>query len=458
MLLREESIDVSDYLDLARPLQSISELITRRCTGLVAPVRLALCEENDRMVLELGVVHGADVAPGSLCSFRKRVLENTGTFNAVMIIPTGVGAELGGHAGDACPAARLLAEACDTLVLHPNVVNASDLNELPVNSLYVEGSVLTRLMMGTVGLSPVRSNRILVVLGSHGDEVFLDSAVNAVNAVRGSVGVDVVEVLVTDPPVRLIAHHTETGRAAGRVQNLEVIHDALESRKGSFDAVAFSSVIEVPKSFHLEYFASGGEMVNPWGGVEAMFTHAVSAMYDIPSAHSPMFESDKIANLRVGVVDPRMAAEAVSLTFLNCILKGLHRSPRLVTEKEAMARHGVLSAEHVSVLVQPDGCLGLPTMAALDQGIRVIAVKENRTIMANDLEQLPWQDGQFWKVENYWEAAGLMLAMRGGVEPLSTRRPFVGVRSGYVGPLFRDEVPSEDAVTDRDMTVPVTRL
>ena len=129
-------------------------------------------KKDDRMVLELGVVHGADVAPGSLCSFRKRVLENTGTFNAVMIIPTGVGAELGGHAGDACPAARLLAEACDTLVLHPNVVNASDLNELPVNSLYVEGSVLTRLMMGTVGLSPVRSNRILVVLGSHGDEVF----------------------------------------------------------------------------------------------------------------------------------------------------------------------------------------------------------------------------------------------------------------------------------------------
>ena len=26
--------------------------------------------------------------------------------------------------------------------------------------------------------------------------------------------------------------------------------------QGSFDAVAFSSVIEVPKSFHLEYFAS----------------------------------------------------------------------------------------------------------------------------------------------------------------------------------------------------------
>ena len=215
--------------------------------------------------------------------------------------------------------------------------------------------------MGTIGLSPVRSNRILVVLGSHGDEVFWDSAVNAANAVRGSIGVDIVEVLVTDPPVRLIAHHTETGSASGRVQNLEVIHDVLESRQGSFDAVAFSSVIEVPKSFHLEYFASRGEMVNPWGGVEAMFTHAISAMYDIPSAHSPMFESDNIANLRVGVVDPRMAAEAVSLTFLNCILKGLHRSPRLAKQVTSPLR---AAAENVAAAARAfDDCSQRPPTA-----------------------------------------------------------------------------------------------
>ena len=81
--------------------------------------------------------------------------------------------------------------------------------------MYVEGSVLTRLMMGTVGLAQVRSNRLLVVLGSHRDEVILDSAINSVNATVGSAGLEITEIVVIDPPVRLIAEYTPTGRAAG---------------------------------------------------------------------------------------------------------------------------------------------------------------------------------------------------------------------------------------------------
>ena len=57
--------------------------------------------------------------------------------NVVMLVPTGIGCEIGGHAGDAGPAARLLATVCDRLILHPNVVNGSDLNEMPENALYV---------------------------------------------------------------------------------------------------------------------------------------------------------------------------------------------------------------------------------------------------------------------------------------------------------------------------------
>jgi hypothetical protein len=66
--------------------------------------------------------------------------------NVVMIIPTGIGCEIGGHCGDGNAAARLLGACCDTLILHPNVVNASDLNEMPPNSLYVEGSQLDRFL------------------------------------------------------------------------------------------------------------------------------------------------------------------------------------------------------------------------------------------------------------------------------------------------------------------------
>ena len=136
-----------------------------------------------------------------------------------------------------------------------------------------------------------------------------------------------------------------------------------------------------------------------------------------------MFESREIANLDPGLVDARMAPEAVSVTFLQCILKGLHRSPRIITDQKTIHRPGVLSASDVSCLVIPDGCLGLPTLAALEQGIPVIAVRENRNVMKNDLTTLPWTPGKLHVVENYWEAVGVMATMKSGIAPDSVRRP-----------------------------------
>lgn len=46
--------------------------------------------------------------------------------NVVVIVPTGIGCEIGGHCGDGNAPARLLGACCETLVLHANVVNASD--------------------------------------------------------------------------------------------------------------------------------------------------------------------------------------------------------------------------------------------------------------------------------------------------------------------------------------------
>ena len=83
----------------------------------------------------------------------------------------------------------------------------------------------------------------------------------------------------------------------------------------------------------------------------------------------------------------------------------------------------MLTVEDISCLVIPDGCIGLPTLAALEQGIPVIAVRENRNLMRNDLSQLPWAHGQLHLVENYWEAAGVMAAMQAGIDPQAVRRP-----------------------------------
>ncbi|WP_458880229.1 DUF3326 domain-containing protein [Arenibacterium sp. CAU 1754] len=75
-----------------------------------------------------------------------------------------------------------------------------------------------------------------------------------------------------------------------------------------------------------------------------------------------------------------------------------------------------------------DKCVGLPTLAALKQGIPVIAVRENGNILENDLTQLPWAPGQFYQVQNYWEAAGVLAAMKQGLDPCSARQPFGGTK------------------------------
>ena len=117
-----------------------------------AAVRFAVTRStSEGYHCEVGVLSGEGGPPAglpSLFEFAPRAPEDAGTFNAVLLIPTGIGCEVGGHAGDAGPVARLLASACDRLLTHPNAVNASDINELPENGLYIEGSVLCRFYRG----------------------------------------------------------------------------------------------------------------------------------------------------------------------------------------------------------------------------------------------------------------------------------------------------------------------
>ena len=384
----------------------------------------------------------------SIFDFVKREYENTDSFSAVLLVPTGIGAEIGGHAGDATPVVRLFASVCDTLITHPNAVNASDINEMPENGLYAEGSIICRLIMGTIGLQPVRINRVLVVIDKHENEKYVHAAVNSVNGARASCGFSCPRIVQLDPPFVMKSVYTKSGRASGRVDGMKNLFDVLDTYRDEYDAVALSSVIRVPLDFHMDYFTSKGDMVNPWGGVEALLTHTVSHVYSLPSAHSPMFESDITANIEPGIVDSRMAPEAVSTTFIQCILKGLHKSPQIVNNPEAGRSKGVFTVEDISCMVIPNGCLGLPTLAALEQGITVVAVRENRNKMDNDLSALPWKPGQFYLVDNYWEAAGILSAIKSGVTPESVRRPFGETVITVHGTKDEDRKSKEEIVTN----------
>jgi len=450
MLLTEREIEIPARQDNTGLLGYFEEAVRQYLPADGFPVRFAVTQsDSGKYHCELGILTGlGDACVSGLSSifeFVRREVENTNEFNAVMIVPTGIGSEIGGHAGDAAPAARLLAGACDTVITHPNVVNASDINELPENGLYVEGSVISNLLMGTVGLQKIRANRVMLVIDKHQEKRIRERTINAASAARSALGLDCPLVVEVDPPIRMSAEYSSSGSAVGRVEGLERICEVLRRHRSEYDAVALASVIDVPWEYHTEYYKRDGEMVNPWGGVEAMFTHAITMLFGIPTAHSPMYGSFEIANLDLGVVDPRMAAETVSMCFLHCVLKGLHRSPRIITDKMVFAHPGVLTAADISCVVIPDGCVGLPTLAALEQGIPVIAVRENRNCMRNNLEKLPFAPDKLFIVDNYLEAVGLMTALKAGVTPSSVRRP---LKETTVSVETSSVVNSAAAVTD----------
>ena len=87
-------------------------------------------------------------------------------YTAVMIVPTGIGAAIGGFAGDALPSARLLSSCVDTLITHPNVLNGAMMYWPMSNALYVEGYALDEFANGNIALLPTqkRSHAIGLLL------------------------------------------------------------------------------------------------------------------------------------------------------------------------------------------------------------------------------------------------------------------------------------------------------
>ena len=349
--------------------------------------------------------------------FRKRNHENTEKFTAALLIPTGIGAEIGGHSGDGNPVARLLASACDRLITHPNVVNAADINEMTENTLYVEGSILTRLFMGRNGLQPVRSNRLLLLMDTHTSKELNDFVVNAVSSARVTLGVDC-DVLEMHNPIEASSSRSASGRATGEVTGVERLFKLIQQYHSEYDAIALSTAITDKEDHSNEYFATNSDdVVNPWGGVEAMLTHSTAEIFNVPCAHAPFESTDAESFIRFGVVDPRKAPEMLSDTELHCVLKGLHHTPRIVGPLSGV------TLEDISALVIPDGCIGLPTLAALENDIPVIAVRGNKNLMRNNLKALPFKKGKLFIVENYLEAAGVMVALRAGVSLEAVQRP-----------------------------------
>lgn len=324
--------------------------------------------------------------------------------NVVMIIPTGIGCEIGGHAGDASPTAKLLASVCNNLIIHPNVVNASDINEMTENMWYVEGSILDRFLEGQIELRRVPYNRILLAVNSPAD-IHL---INAASAARTTIGADV-SVLELKTPLVMEATKREDGSASGVVEGWRELVEQVNQY--AFDALAIATSITVSDNVALDYLQTGG--INPWGGVEAIASKLIADALNKPVAHAPLFDKKDALYDFKEIVDPRMSAETVSVCYLHCVLKGLHRAPRIGDG---------LSVNDISYLISPHGCWGRPHRACAERGVPVIVVRENRSCLNDSIPP------EAIIVENYLEAAGLLGCLKAGVMRESVRRPIAHTR------------------------------
>ena len=310
-------------------------------------------------------------------------------FNSIFIIPTGINCEIGGHAGDATCYLKMISELCDNVITHPNVVNASDINEMPENCLYVEGSTLDKFLKGEIKLKKTRKNKILALIENFNKESVI-TAINTVQAAEVLLGADID--FLKFKPIKMKGF-VENGEAKGEIENIENLLEAIDSSKGPVDCMAINSFVCIDKELRESYNNSSGKIPNPWGRVEALLTHKISSIYGVQSAHAPMsLETSSI------VSDKRISAEMISNGFFFSVLKGLHKAPKISNEG--------LGINEIDAIIIPEGV----TNSYLDKNkTKIIQVKNKNSYSFNQKKY------KSIICNNYLEVCGVLSCLKQGI-------------------------------------------
>ncbi|WP_373536909.1 DUF3326 domain-containing protein [Microcoleus sp.] len=341
---------------------------------------------------------------------------NSPPLTVVLIVPTGVGASIGGFAGDALPVARAIAQVSDTLITHPNVLNGAQLYWPIPNALYVEGYALDKFAAGCWGLQPVHQNRIGLIVDSAIEPELQLRHLQAVDAARATLGLNVSDCILTDRPLEVELRISESGASWGTIGNPDSLLRAAEKliRQAKVEAIAV--VARFPDdegSVALENYRRG-KGVDPLAGAEAVISHLIVRTFKIPCAHAPALSALPLDPQ----LSPRSAAEEIGYTFLPCVLAGLSKSPQFVGPESALGSQLSITADRVDAVVIPATACGGSAILSLSgrSSVQIIAVGDNKTQMQATPEKLGIKALQ---VNSYLEAIGVLVALRAGITPTS---------------------------------------
>ena len=254
---------------------------------------------------------------------------NPRPLTVVLIVPTGVGASIGGFAGDALPVARAIAQISDTLITHPNVLNGAQLYWPIPNALYVEGYALDKFAAGCWGLQPVHQNRIGLILDAGIEPDLQLRHLQAVDAARATLGLNITDWVLTDRPLQVELRISQSGASWGTIGNPDSLLRAAQKLIQQARVEAIAVVARFPDdegSLALENYRRG-KGVDPLAGAEAVISHLVVRTFKIPCAHAPALSALPLDPH----LSPRSAAEEIGYTFLPCVLAGLSKAPQFVT-------------------------------------------------------------------------------------------------------------------------------
>ena len=105
MRLFEKEIKIPIAGNGIQLVQYLSDQVINAISEQDTPIRFVITKtDNENYHCELGLLSKSRNQPlnldSSIFSLKKRQYENTKEFNCVLLIPTGIGAEIGGHCGE----------------------------------------------------------------------------------------------------------------------------------------------------------------------------------------------------------------------------------------------------------------------------------------------------------------------------------------------------------------------
>ena len=330
------------------------------------------------------------------------------SYTVVLIVPTGIGAAIGGYAGDALPVARAIAQVADCLITHPNVLNGAQLYWNQPNILYVEGYGLDKFAAGEWGLQTVPQNPIGLILDQGIEPELRLRHIQAAEATRATLGLNLTDYIITDAPLAVELRLAESGISWGTIGNPDSLLRAAEKLITQGGAKAIAVVARFPEetdSVALENYRHGSG-VDHLAGAEAVISHLIVRTFKVPCAHAPALQPLPVDP----ELSPRAAAEELGYTFLPCVLVGLSRAPQFTNNHSSSEQ--IWATQVDAVVVPESACGGSAILSLSDTKAKIITVKENYT----QLQVTPKTLGiKATQVNSYLEALGILVTHRAGI-------------------------------------------